>query len=311
MADTDQRAANATLERLFGLMVRIRAVEEALLRLFAEGRLRGTVHTCLGQEAIAAGVVSALDPRCDVVCSNHRGHGHFLAHTGDVRGLIAEIMGRADGVCGGVGGSQHLFARGFYSNGILGGMTAVATGMALAEKLRVSGAVVAVFLGDGAFGEGVVYEAMNLAALLTLPVVFAVEHNEYAQSTPTALEQSGRLEARAMPFGIATRDVDGNDVLAVGRAAGDAVARVRTGSGPALLFLRTYRLGPHSKGDDSRDPSEIERHRADDPIARARALLDRERATAIESDVRRDVDAVVDELRGAPVIVPAAAGSGA
>ncbi|HMJ24673.1 MAG TPA: thiamine pyrophosphate-dependent enzyme, partial [Pyrinomonadaceae bacterium] len=167
----------ASLKMFFQQMLTVRIVEERLLRLFSEGLLHGTVHTCLGQEGCAVGVVSALNAERDVVFSNHRGHGHFLAYCDDVDGLIAELMGRRTGVCAGVGGSQHLHQKNFYSNGILGGIVPVATGMALAEKAKESDSIVIVFLGDGAFGEGVVYEAFNIAALWDLPILFVVELN--------------------------------------------------------------------------------------------------------------------------------------
>jgi len=139
--------------------------------------------------------VGALDRSRDLIFSNHRCHGHYLIYSDDAEGLIAEIMGRATGVCGGRGGSQHLCARGFFSNGVQGGIVPVATGMALAEKMRGSGAVTVVFLGDGTLGEGAVYEALNLAALWELPVLFVVEHNQWAQSTPTASTIAGDVLA--------------------------------------------------------------------------------------------------------------------
>lgn len=177
-------AGAVALADLYEQMLRIRRFEELLLQLFSQGRLRGTVHTCLGQEAIAVGLVGALDPTRDTVSSNHRGHGHFLAFQPDLRGLLAEILGRAAGVCQGLGGSQHLHVPNFYSNGILGGMAPVTAGMALAQKLDGRHGVSVVFSGDGAMAEGVVYEALNMAALWRLPLLLAVEHNGMAQSTP-------------------------------------------------------------------------------------------------------------------------------
>lgn len=287
----------ALLERFFERMVLIRAVEESLLDLFAAGAIRGTVHTCLGQEATAVGVVAALDAQRDVVCSNHRGHGHFLAYSEDAEGLIAEVLGLPSGVCGGIGGSQHVHARNFYSNGILGGMVPVAAGMALAEKLRGQQAVVAVFLGDGAFGEGVVYEALNMSSLWSLPIIFCVEHNQYAQSTPWRLEHGGDLSARARPFGIPVSVVDGNDVMEVHAAASAAVDGLRAGRGPHLLFMETYRMGPHSKGDDLRDPAEIAAHRKHEPLVRTRALLDPVHGAKLEQEVRQRVAGIVERLR--------------
>lgn len=254
-------------------MARIRAVEQGLLALFSEGFVRGTVHTCLGQEAIPVGIAAALDRTRDVVCSNHRGHGHFLAWCGDAPGLVAEIMGLESGVCRGIGGSQHLHVPGFYSNGILGGMLGVATGMAFAARERGEGGIACAFLGDGALGEGLVYEALNMAALWKLPLLAVVEHNQYAQSTPWQLEHSAPVHLRPRAFGLEAVQVDGNDALAVLEAARPLVAALREGRGPAVLVCDTYRVGPHSKGDDDRDPAEIARARERDPIDREAARV--------------------------------------
>lgn len=281
---------------LFSDMVLIRAVEHSLLELFSRGALRGTVHTCLGQEAAAAGVVGALDKNIDAICSNHRGHGHYLAYCGDVHGLIAEIMGREDGVCGGLGGSQHLQRRNFYSNGILGGMAPVAAGIALAEKISGTGAVVVTFHGDGAMAEGVIHEALNVASLWKLPLLFAIESNRYAQSTPIELELAGAIAQRAAPYDMPVREIDGNDVLAVYDSAFGIIDEIRTGGGPQMLVLETYRLGPHSKGDDDRDRHEIERHRAKCPIVRARAALDKGWCEAVEADADARVAEIVASL---------------
>jgi TPP-dependent pyruvate/acetoin dehydrogenase alpha subunit len=284
------------LGSLYSRMVLIRTVEQSLLDLFSRGKLRGTVHTCLGQEAIAVGVVSVLNATCDAVCSNHRGHGHYLAYRDDVRGLVAEIMGRTEGVCGGVGGSQHLHSGHFYSNGILGGMAPVAAGLALARKLRKSEAVAVVFHGDGAMAEGAIAETFNIAALWRLPLLFVVERNQYAQSTPIGREIAGDLARRGEPFGVATHVVDGNDVIAVRGAATAALRRLRRSDGPALLLCDTYRLGPHSKGDDDRDPAEIEAHRRNDPLLRAELHLDPGWCAAEKERIAVDVRGIVEGL---------------
>jgi acetoin:2,6-dichlorophenolindophenol oxidoreductase subunit alpha len=244
----------------------IRRVEETLLDLFSKGLLRGTVHTCIGQEGCAVGVINAIDRKKDIVCSNHRGHGHFIAYCDDVEGLIYEVMGRPEGVCGGYGGSQHLHKNRFYSNGILGGMPPVAVGMALAEKLKSSGAISIVFMGDGSMGEGNVYEAFNMASLWNIPILFVVEHNQYAQSTHYSLEHAGVLSDRPKPFGIKSTVINGNDVIKVEQMSGQIINEIRADSRPQLLFLETYRIAPHSKGDDLRDPLEIERGKSNDPL---------------------------------------------
>lgn len=282
-------------------MYAIRRFEETLLDMFSAGLLVGTTHTCIGQEANAVGLIDHLEPARDVIFSNHRCHGHYLAFTGDQVGLLAEVMGRETGVCGGKGGSQHLCAPNFYTNGVQGSIVPVATGIALAERERGAGAVTTVFLGDGTLGQGTVYECLNMAALWRLPLLFVVEDNRYAQTTPRELAVAGSVPARAEAFGIHAEALDTTDVEEVHAAAGRAVARVRETRAPALLVLGTYRLSPHSKGDDVRDPAEIEAWRARDPLAVAGARIDSGERAAIE---RRCEDALAEAVaaaRAAPV----------
>ncbi len=285
-----------SLRAMYETMALIRAVETSLLDLFGKGKLRGTVHTGIGQEGIAAGVVAALDLERDVICSNHRGHGHYLAYCGDAKGLIAEIMGLPVGVCRGVGGSQHLHKRNFYSNGILGGMAPVSVGMAMAEKTSKSGAIVVQFAGDGALAEGAFYESFNIAALWKLPYLLVVEDNGYAQSTPRALEQSGKLADRPKPFGIPVVEVDGNDVEAVYEAAEQLIEHIRSGAGPGMLYCTTYRLAPHSKGDDIRDKAEIAEAWTREPIARARTKLAPDYCDAVDEAVATHVRDIIEAL---------------
>lgn len=285
------------LQSFYEQMCLIKATEETLLSLFSEGYLRGTVHTCLGQEATATGVISALDKSRDIVCSNHRGHGHFLAYCGDVRGLLAEVMGLPSGICEGIGGSQHIHAKNFYTNGVLGGMPPVAVGMAFAEKAKGSNAIATVFLGDGAMAEGALYEALNIAAVWKLPVLFAVEHNCYAQTTHWSTQHAGDLASRAPAFGVPITDIDGNDVLLVADTAARLVNEIRTMCEPRMLFLRTYRLGPHSKGDDLRDAEEIRHHLSRAPLTRAREQLDPDWCEQIESKINASISALASELK--------------
>lgn len=253
-----------TVVRFYQQMMLIRLVEERLLDLFSQGLLFGTTHTSIGQEANAVGVINALDRDRDIVWSNHRCHGHFISYSGEVEGLIAEIMGRVTGVCGGRGGSQHLCFRNFHSNGIQGGLTPVAVGAALARKEE--GAVAVAFLGDGTMGEGAVYESLNLASVFRAPVLFVIEDNDIAQTTPKALTVSGSIVARAEPFGIRTFAYDGNDPVEIFELAREAVGYVRAESRPCWFYLRTERMGPHSKGDDTRPALRLEQARARDPI---------------------------------------------
>lgn len=242
----------------------IRRVEERLLSLFAEGRLFGTVHTCVGQEWAAVAVMAALEPG-DFICSNHRGHGHYLAHTDDVEGLIAELMGRQAGVCGGRGGSQHLHKESFFSNGVQGGLTPVATGMALAQQLESKRSIAVVFIGDGTWGQGTVYESLNIAARWSLPLLIVVEDNGIAQSTPRDQHMAGTIAGRAAAFDIPCREAATDDPTDLITQAADAVREVRIGRRPLVLHIHTQRLNAHSKGDDDRDPRQLAEMTADDP----------------------------------------------
>jgi acetoin:2,6-dichlorophenolindophenol oxidoreductase subunit alpha len=279
----------ADVHDLYEQMLVIRRFEETLLAMFSAGELVGTTHAYIGQEAGAVAVIGHLDRARDVVFSNHRGHGHYLAFTGDLTGLFAEVMGRADGVCGGKGGSQHLCRGNFYSNGVQGSIVPVATGMALAEKAKGTGAVVVVFLGDGTLGQGTVYESLNMAALWRLPILFVVENNHYAQTTPIELAVAGSIPARGAAFGMAVTDLDTTDVEELHAAAGDLIARIRATGEPSFLVLDTYRFAPHSKGDETRDPAEIAAQRPRDPLRVVRDRLDPVLLDAIADAAERRV----------------------
>jgi acetoin:2,6-dichlorophenolindophenol oxidoreductase subunit alpha len=303
---TDERRAEPTprttgLAALYERMYLIRRVEESLLDLFAAGKLAGTTHTCIGQEANAAGVIAHLEHGRDVIVSNHRCHGHYLAFTDDVLGLLCEVMGKEGGVCGGKGGSQHLCNNGFYSNGILGSTVPLATGMALAERERGGDTAVVAFLGDGTLGQGVVYESLNIASLWQLPILYVVENNFYAQSTPSRLQVAGEIEVRGAAFGIETARLSSTDVAEIQAAAGIAVDAVRTERRPRFLVLDTYRFSPHSKGDDNRDPAEIEEARTRDPLTIAGARLADVERTSIEEVCEARVEQAIADAEAAPV----------
>lgn len=252
------------------VMLLIRHFELALLELFARGELNGTTHTCLGQEYVPVALAPLLRDT-DYVFSNHRGHGHYLARFGDPAGLLAEIMGRDGGVCNGVGGSQHILRERYLSTGVQGQSLPVAAGAALHVKRREPGALALAYIGDGTWGQGAVYEALNLAALWQLPLVVVVEHNGIAQSTPTRRHLAGTIADRARAFGIdhCHIGVDQMDVMAIRAAAAPLVERVRTGA-PLILEFATRRIGPHSKGDDSRHADEIHRLNEEDWLTRLR-----------------------------------------
>jgi TPP-dependent pyruvate/acetoin dehydrogenase alpha subunit len=250
---------------LYKTMLLIRRFEERLINEFTAGKLVGTTHAYIGQEADAAGLFSVTGEG-DVCFSNHRCHGHFLAYGGDPYLLAAELMGKATGLVGGRGGSQHIQWRNFYSNGIQGGIVPIATGMAFAEKTKKSGNIAIVFIGDGTLGEGVLYESLNLAVLWTIPILIVVEDNCIAQTTPKALGVAGSMAKRFSAFGIPVWERETTDVVEIRETAEEAYNHVCSGAGPACLLLHTYRYGAHSKGDDTRSKEELEYIRQQDPL---------------------------------------------
>lgn len=269
-------------ERLYSQMALVRRFEERVLDLFSQSELVGTTHCYVGQEAIAVGVLNHLQPQ-DVVVSNHRCHGHFLVRTGDVEGLMAELMGRSGGPCGGRGGSQHLHKENFFTNGILGSTIPVAAGMAYAEKKRGTGAIVVIFMGDGAFGEGTVYETFNLVSLWRVPLLVVVENNRYAQTTPLNLNFAGSFQGRAQAFGLSFGEVESNDAEELHGRFATIIEKVRSGASPHIEVVHTYRLCAHSKGDDTRPAEELEAWRLKDPLRILGARIPPERVAAINA----------------------------
>jgi pyruvate dehydrogenase E1 component alpha subunit len=267
------------LRAMLATMLLIRAFEEKAEELYGLGRVHGTMHLSIGQEAVAVGVCEALRPD-DYILSTHRGHGHCLAKGADVRRMMAEFLGKETGYCRGRGGSMHIAdveGGNLGANGIVAGGLPIATGVGLSIQVRGSGQVCVAFFGDGAANEGAFHESVNLASIWDLPVVFVCENNQYAMSMP--VRQSMRVERvsdRACAYGIPGRTVDGMDVLAVFEAASEAVERARAGRGPTLLECVTYRYRGHSKSDRQRyrTREEVARWRAQDPIERLRRLLE-------------------------------------
>ena len=274
---------------LYRTMIRIRLCEESFVEPILKRDVICPVHLYSGQEAIAAGVCAALKPR-DYVFGNHRSHGHYLAKGGSLRAMVAEVYGREAGCSRGRGGSMHLIDP---ENGMLGsapivaGTIPLALGAALAAAIRRDGRVVVSFFGDGATGEGVLYESLNFAALRSLPIMFVCENNLYATHMPIrACRPRVSIHKIAIPFGITGRRVDGNDVLAVYEAASRAADRCRKGGGPSFLEFMTYRLRGHVGPDDNvwgahtdlRPRAEVMRWRKRDPIPRFEGLLLRTRA---------------------------------
>jgi len=270
----------------------VRTVEQQLLELFSAGKLSGTTHTCIGQEMTAVALAASLDRTKDVIVSNHRCHGHYLAWTDDPDGLLAEVMGKETGVCGGLGGSQHLSATGFFSNGIQGGIVPVAAGLAFAKKLAGSDGIVAVCIGDGTLGEGVVYETLNMASKWQLPLLVLLENNLYAQSTSQTETLAGEICGRAAAFGIETLHSDTWRHEKLLTQLRGAVCTVRRDCRPVFIRVDTYRLAAHSKSDDDRDPHEIADYTERDPLNRflADVEADQVELVAIRERVKRAIE---------------------
>ncbi len=286
---------------LYRTMFRIRRFEETVLEEFSRGVFAGTTHTSIGQEANAAGVISVLQPD-DVIVTNHRCHGHFIAYGGDMRSLFAEMMGKATGLCGGRGGSQHIHWRNLYSNGVQGGIVPIAAGMALAEKEKQSGALVTLFVGDGTFGEGALYEACNMASLWRVPLLIVVEHNHIAQTTPTALVMAGRIPERLQAFDIQVTELNTSDASEIQQVSLKCVTSIRKTSLPQALVLNTVRFGPHSKGDDTRSEAVIRELRSTrDPLKILAARLPLETLEQLHNEVEQEVTRAFEHALADPL----------
>ena len=284
-----------TPEGRYRMMRLIRRFEERALALVKSGDIVGGIHPYIGEEAVAVGVCAALRPD-DLITSTHRGHGHVLAKGSDPARMLAELAGRETGLNRGRGGSMHaadVSAGILGANAIVGASAPIAAGAAWALRRSGSDRVVATFFGDGGLNEGVLLEAMNLAALWRLPVVFVCENNGYATTMPVSAGLAGTASGRAAAFGIPAAVVDGMDVDAVAGAAATAVAPARKGRGPALLECLTYRFGPHHTMElrirlSYRTAEEIERWRQRDPLILA--------GSRIAFSAREQIDAEVETL---------------
>ncbi len=264
----------------YGLMATIRAFEEGVNQLYITAKMPGLAHLYTGQEATAVGVCMALGPQ-DYITSTHRGHGHCLAKGASPDRMFAELLGKAAGYCKGKGGSMHIAdpdTGNLGANAIVGGSAGIATGAALSAKRLGTDRVSVCFFGEGALGQGVLYEVMNLASLWALPVIYVCENNLYSEYTLYTETAAGSLRARPEAFGIPAWEVDGQDVRAVYAASVEAVGRTRRGEGPAALFCNTYRYYGHHVGDINRayyrSKDEEQRWRAErDPLAILRRWL--------------------------------------
>ena len=288
--------------QMFRSMAEIRAFEYRAYELYREGVMRGTTHAYVGEEAIAVGVCSALRPD-DTITSTHRGHGHCIAKGGNMSMMMAELLGKETGYSGGKGGSMHIadVEKGILgANGIVGGGMGIATGAALSAMLLGNGRVSICFFGDGALNQGILHESMNLAAIWKLPVVFVCENNQFAMSARVQVMTAVPDPAdRAIAYGIPGQNVDGMDVLAVFRAASEAVERARAGQGPSFIVATTYRFLGHHVGDplNYRTRDEVAPWEEKDAIERLRkhmvenGIASEEETQAIEAEVQQQVDA--------------------
>lgn len=238
---------------------KIRIFESLLLELFKKGKISGTVHTCVGQEIIGV-VLSKYLKEKDHVVSNHRGHGHYLSRTENYSGLLAELMGKVSGCSKGVGGSQHTYFENFLTNGVQGGMVPIATGIALNNKRTDNQAISVSYIGDGTLGEGILYESINIAANWGLSLLIVLENNAYAQSTSSTQTFSGDMECRFTGFGADYFQCSSFDLDDLSSTFKKSVDNCRSKSVPTVVEVKTYRLNPHSKGDDNRDPKEIQKY---------------------------------------------------
>jgi acetoin:2,6-dichlorophenolindophenol oxidoreductase subunit alpha len=297
----DQAEAARWVEA-YRAMVTIRLFEENVNQLYTSARMPGLAHLYSGEEAIAVGVCSALR-RDDYITSTHRGHGHCLAKGASVDRMYAELLGKAAGYCGGKGGSMHIADQStgnLGANAIVAGSVGIATGAAFSAKVRGSSQVAVCFFGDGALGQGILYEVMNMASLWKLPVVYVCEDNLYNEYTHNRETTAGSMRRRAEAFGIPTDEIDGQNVRDVYAAASALVERARAGRGPGFLLGHTYRWYGHHVGDVNRTYYRSKEEEEDwktnrDPI---RLLADwlLERAPSLRADLERTAEEARDEV---------------
>ena len=302
-----------TYLRMYRQMVRIRAFEDQANQLYLSAKMPGLTHMYSGQEAVAVGICEALK-KTDKITSTHRGHGHCVAKGAEYKKMFCELLGKVEGYCRGKGGSMHIADQengNLGANAIVGGSAGIATGSALSAKLLGKKDVTVCFFGDGALGQGVLYEVMNMAALWKLPVIYACENNLYGQYTKVEEMAAGSLPARAAAFGIEAFEVDGQDVLAVNTLAQELVRRARAGQGPFFVILNTYRYHGHHVGDINRDfyrskQEETYWKEKRDPITnfaawlRAEKIASVDEIAAINSSVRAEAEAAVAYALAAP-----------
>lgn len=297
------RSRKSEVLELFKKMLLVRAFEEKAGELFQQNLIPGFIHLSIGQEASSVGTCSVLRPD-DYVASTHRGHGHMIAKGADPKLMFAELLGKAAGYCKGKGGSMHIadFSLGILgANGVVAGGFPIIVGAGLSIKLRKTDQVAVVFFGDGAANRGPFHEALNMAAIWKLPVIFVCENNLYASTTSSSYSLAGGTVAgRASAYGIPGRAVDGNDIVEVRKAVSEAVQRARSGQGPSIVENKTYRYRGHFEGDPQkyRSPEEVEGFKKErDPILAFAGRLKKEKALTDRSEkaLKAEVAGIIDE----------------
>jgi TPP-dependent pyruvate/acetoin dehydrogenase alpha subunit len=275
------------VEKILFKAYEIRKFEESLDEQFKNGIIHGTFHRCIGQELTAVISTYFLNSETDFIVSNHRNHGHYLGFTNDFEGLANELMGKESGVTSGIGGSQLIFGKNFISNGILGSTVPIAVGLAFANKLKGDNGIVVCFIGDGALGEGQVYEAFNLASLFQLKILFIVENNFWAQSTPIHQQLSGKIEDRFKAFDIQSFTIESKNIEDMISGFLNGLKYLNFENKPTGIIFKVERLGPHSKGDDTRTSEYIEKVQKNDIL---------NQIFKISNDLNLEIDSKIKNL---------------
>ena len=288
-----------TLTELYKKMLLIRYFEEGVLKLFEQGKLFGTTHAYIGQEANAVGVITNLK-NSDIVVSNHRCHGHYITHKENPYALLCEMMGKQDGLNAGRGGSQHICDDGFFSNGVLGGIMPLSAGLAFSEKFNKTENIVTVFIGDGTLGEGVLYETLNIVSKWELPLFIVLENNMYAQSTKIELTLAGSISDRFKAFGIETEEIETFNVMEINKVSVNMIDKIRITKKPKCLIINTYRFASHSKSDDGRNKSEVEKWKVNDPLLIAEKEIENV-VYDIQIEVKDFISGVIQKAIAAPL----------
>ena len=294
-------------------MLKIRLFEEEVNQLYLGAKMPGLAHLYIGEEAVAVGVCEALR-RDDYITSTHRGHGHCIAKGASIDKMFAELLGKEAGYCRGKGGSMHIADQdtgNLGANAIVGGSAGIATGAAISAKMRGSNQVAVCFFGDGALGQGLLYETMNMASLWKLPIIYVCENNQYNEYTHYSETTAGEVTARSQAFGVQTESIDGQDVKVVHAAALKLADRARRGGGPAFLQCHTYRFHGHHVGDIDRAYYRTKKEEEDwktrrDPVKLLAAWLEKNRLAdgkllmQIESEISKEIKDAANFALDAP-----------